>query len=621
MCGISGYYASNTTDGAAKRAKIARVMNDALSRRGPDHGEIWQDPDVALALGHRRLSIIDLSESGHQPMISASGRYVLTYNGEIYNFPALRQELETSGVAFKGRSDTEIFLSAVEQWGLNRALQKINGMFAFVLWDKKSRELHFVRDRMGKKPLYVGCAGNSLIFGSELKALTKHPDFRGEVNEEILPHYFQTGSIPAPHSIYKKIFQLKPGHRLSLCVADIKHGIDIVSQMKPYWSALEASVASQQKRCITDEGEALSELEAQLSEAVKKRMISDVPLGTFLSGGIDSTLITALAQQQSSASIQSFTIGFDDEAFNEAQFAKEVAQHLGTDHHELYVSPKRALDIIPDLPKIYDEPFADISALPTLILSQFARKKVTVALSGDGGDELFGGYTRHIQADKLWTLSRVLPNFTLPVFEKYIAQKVPKKYLPKVVQALRSKDFASFYDALSMNGMDMHFRNDVVNIDGFTASQKIMLNDAIAYLPSTILTKVDRASMAHSLEVRAPLLDYQLFEFAWQIDHSLKIRERKGKYLLRKMLHKYIPEHLFERPKQGFEIPLSAWLRSDLKEWAQQLFDSSSLDAIKCLNSKNIRDMWAQHKSGIADYGLALWPVLMYLAWEQERAK
>ena len=632
MCGLTGFLAGgpNPPDRARMRA-IGTDMADAICHRGPDAAGIWQDDEAPLVLAHRRLAIIDLSDEGRQPMVSSSGRYVLIYNGEIYNYLGLRAELESAGIAFHGRSDTEVLLESIEARGLNLTLQKINGMFAFVLWDRKSRILHFARDRFGKKPLYVGWAGKSLVFGSELKALRRYPNFKATINQEALGHYKARGYVAAPLSIYQGVWTLPPGHRLSLPTENLMAGEDLSGLMEPYWNALENLELAKRRTAPESDGAAIEEFEEILNACVKERMISDVPLGAFLSGGIDSSSVVALMQKHSSAPIKTYTIGFHESGFDEASHAKKIAERLGTDHHELYLSAGEALDVIPKLPEIYDEPFADISAIPTYLVSQFARRDVTVALSGDGGDEMLGGYTRYVAGPALWERMRWMPGFARKGLARMIRNVSVARWdsmssRPQLgagmhkaasILALNSEEEIharlTRHDGEKFSPQENFYSSAAWRAKDLSFAEKMMYWDVLSWLPNDILVKLDRASMAASLEARAPLLDRRVFDYVWSLPMEMRIRGGKGKWILREILKKHVPLEMFERPKQGFNMPVGDWLRGPLKDWASDLLPKAddAPDAAK------INALWAAHLKGEGNHANALWTELMFQAWQR----
>lgn len=633
MCGITGFF-TDKYDRSVMQAVLGQ-MTESLHHRGPDSGDTWQDPDVGCALGHRRLSIIDVSADGAQPMVSATGRYVVTYNGEIYNFQDLRASLPD--YPFKGHSDTEVFLACVETYGVSGALEKINGMFALALWDRRDRVLHLARDRMGKKPLYVGYADGDLIFSSELKAFRHYPNFKPQINQQALALYLQYGYVPAPYCVYEGVHALLPGHMISVPFGT---KIDLIGMMVPHWD--QAEVLRQARRNMSAQKDAtvIDEFSDLLTRCVKDRMVSDVPLGAFLSGGIDSSVVTALMQLSSEKPVKTYTIGFAEDGFDEAVYAKNIAHHLGTDHHELYVSEHDALNVIPDLPHIYDEPFADISAIPTYLVSWFARSDVTVALSGDGGDEMLGGYNRHIRGPALWSRMRYIPGAARRGIAGLIRQKTPSQWdriLSRQPQAGISMH--KLAKALSMNSREELFTGFLQQWDNpplyqgasnslehkaitfapaLSFAENMMAHDARFYLPHNILTKVDRASMAVSLEARAPLLDYRIYEYVWSLPLHFKIRDGQGKWLLRQVLARHVPSNLFERPKQGFSMPVGAWLRGALRDWAEHFLDEQAMTQQGLLDVQTIRAVWQDHINGTADHGTKLWTVLMFQAWRDK---
>jgi asparagine synthase (glutamine-hydrolysing) len=626
MCGIVGFWQPVKGGREELSNKILRVTQ-TLSHRGPDDQGVWVDPSVGLALGHQRLSIIDLSLKGRQPMVSGSGRYVLSYNGEIYNFLQLRRELEESGINFRSMTDTEVILEAISHWGLEKALKKFIGMFAFALWDREGRVLYLVRDRIGIKPLYYGENNHIFFFASELKALRAHSEFIAEIDREAIPLFLRFNNIPTPYSIYKGMKKLLPGHYLV-----IRENREL--SIHSYWDVNEVVQEGVTDSFDLDEKEIGDELEKLLLDAVKIRMIADVPLGAFLSGGIDSSTVVALMQAQSARPIKTYTIGFFEKSFNEAIFSKKVAEYLGTEHTELYASPEDAREIIPKLPEIYDEPFADYSQIPTYLISKLTRGYVTVALSGDGGDELFGGYPRYLYTRFLWNILRFLPSFSRRFIGRSI-QIIPERWgillsrhsTHRFAEIIDSKDFWSFYRMIMSHWRfpEMGVRNTqeppsfFKRENGILAQlnnyQKMMFADLLTYLPDDILAKVDRASMAVSLEVRVPLLDHRVVEFAWKIPTSMKFRNRKWKWILRTLLYRYVPPDLIERKKMGFSLPMNMWLRGPLRDWAEDLLDEGRLKKEGFFYSHIIRDLWAKHLSGERDHGFMLWNVLMFQAW------
>jgi asparagine synthase (glutamine-hydrolysing) len=583
-----------------------------------------------VALGFRRLAIIDLSPAGHQPMLSASGRYVGTLNGEIYNFEELRGELRAEGLApeFRGHSDTEVMLAAFDAWGVERAVARFNGMFAIAVWDRETRLLHLVRDRMGVKPLYYGFAGRTFIYGSELKALRRHPDFNARLNRAALRFYLRFMYVPAPFSIYDGIAKLMPGTILTFDPATAQ------TRTTVYWSARDAAIEGTRHRFRGSEEEASRELEVLLRDSIKIRMVADVPLGVFLSGGVDSSLVTALMQAESASPVRSFSIGFADTAYNEAPFAAAVARHLGTEHTELTVHERDAIDLIPRLPEMYDEPFADSSQIPTHLVSALARRSVTVSLSGDGGDELFGGYNRYFIGQRLFRVTEKIPRAVRPLLGRALRMLPPRGWdfvsrrrrlgerVHKVSRALSAGDPDAMYFELVSHWPDIVLGGDTAEAPVVVSTppvddpiERMMFFDQISYLPDDILAKVDRASMAASLESREPLLDYRLVEFAWRLPLSMKVGGGQGKRVLRRVLDRYVPRTLIERPKMGFGIPLDAWLRGPLRAWAESLLDATAIAKHGLLDPAPIRTKWQEHLSGRGDWQHHLWAVLMLQAW------
>lgn len=635
MCGILGIFEVRPGGG---RENTGRRMAAALAHRGPDDEGLWQDEEAGLLLGHRRLAILDLSPEGRQPMSSPGGRYVTVYNGEIYNYAETGRELAAAGAVFRGRSDTEVMLAAFDRWGVNQALQKMNGMFAFAVWDKQERQLHLVRDRLGKKPLYVGWAGGSLVFASELKALRAHPGFAARVNRGTLDLFMRYGFIPAPHSIYEGVWQLLPGCRMTV-TAGTAPGADLTPLMEPYWHPARVLEEARQSP-VTDEGEAVETFEAILKDCVRERMVSDVPLGAFLSGGIDSSLVAALMQQSSPRPVKTFTIGFREEGFDEAEHAKAVAAHLGTDHHELYLDPAQALEIVPRLPEIYDEPFADESQIPTFLVSRFAREHVTVALSGDGGDEMMAGYNRHVVASDYWRYIGWMPRPLRQAAADMIRRVPPDRWdaalrdIPqfgdkayKMADLLPARGAHGLYARVlgrwdAADGVVIGGTAPPVTLDdpawqprGLRFAEKLVYDDTIFYLPHDVLAKVDRATMASSLEARAPLLDRRVFEYAWRLPMAMKVRRGRGKWLLRQVLARHVPEELFDRPKQGFSVPVGEWLCGPLRGWAEDLLNEDRMRQQGYLNPAPIRAAWDAHQAGYGGQARRLWAVLMFQSW------
>ncbi|MBD3265454.1 asparagine synthase (glutamine-hydrolyzing) [bacterium] len=659
MCGITGFCLSSCEQTEEVLCQSIQSMADTLAHRGPDDEGIWVDPKWGIALGHRRLSILDLSPEGHQPMRSPTGRYVCVYNGEIYNYQTLGKELAQMGYSFRGHSDTEIILAALEAWGVKPAIQRMNGMFAIALFDRQEKVLHLIRDRVGIKPLYYGWNGSAFLFGSELKSLRAYPDWRGELDRDALGLYFQYNYIPCPHSIYQTIYKLPPGCLLSLPLhGDLQAGRfspfpnDASRPLHPkaYWSALDYYRDGVSHPFEGTETEALTALETLLQDSVSSRMISDRPIGAFLSGGIDSSLIAALMQRASPRPVRTFTIGFREGKFNEAEYAKQIAQHLGTEHTEMYVTAKETLDVIPQLPQLYDEPFADSSQIPTHLLSKLTRQHVTVSLSGDGGDEIFAGYNRYYYIPAIWKWFHRIPYLIRQSLAKGIMN--PSKGLSEQVVRLLGKGFPSLttrnptdslnrvshvlsarsieeaheyinsqYLALPSLLADYHRTptwGDFVNpMESLSHDPvKLMLyRDLIQCLPDDMLTKVDRASMGVNLEVRVPLLDHRIIELAARLPVEWMQQKQEGKRPLRTLLHRYIPAHLSERPKQGFQIPVGHWIRHTLRDWSEELLENSRMIEEGMLSDTTVKKTWSEHKSGKRDWSNHLWAVLMLEAW------
>jgi asparagine synthase (glutamine-hydrolysing) len=638
MCGIAGFWRNG---GEEHPLEILKRMGAAIAHRGPDDSGFFCDPS-GVGLVHRRLSIIDLSVEGHQPMTSASGRYVIIFNGEVYNFQEIRAEL--GGTRWRGHSDTEVMLAAIDRWGLDAAVKRFVGMFAFALWDRAEKRLFLVRDRLGIKPVYYGRAGADFVFGSELKAVCEFPDFRGTVNRDALTLYMRYGYVPAPHCIYEGLYKLPPGSILSIGATDEE------PQLRAFWSAPEIAERGVQSPANGSDAEIVEELHQNLQSAVGLRMIADVPLGAFLSGGIDSSTVVALMQSQTSRPVKTFSIGFHEGGYDEATHAKRVAQHLGTDHTELYVTPGEALNVVPLLPAMYDEPFADSSQIPTYLVSKLARSQVTVSLSGDGGDELFGGYNRYLLTKKIWKwLNRfprsarcaaagvihAIPPAAFDGAYSLVRPVVPKKRRWSAVGD-RAHKFARLFDTSGPGAIYLSALSQcqdptdlvlasrepgtVTQVIADSASlptleEQMMLTDLRAYLPDDILTKVDRASMAVGLEARVPLLDHRVVEFAWRVPLRLKMRGGVGKWALRQVLYKYVPREVVERPKMGFGVPLQHWLRGPLREWAEDRLSGANLKQHHLLNSEAIRIKWKEHLSGRRNWQYLLWNVLVFQDW------
>lgn len=649
MCGLTGFVSLAPTPELELQARVRR-MADRIIHRGPDDWGAWVDGEAGVALALRRLSIVDLSPAGHQPMVSSCGRYVIVFNGEVYNFPDLRRELEQCGRKFRGHSDTEAILEAISEWGLETAVKKFVGMFAIALWDRRDRVLHLVRDRLGIKPLYYGWCGKTFLFASELKAIHAHPEFAPEINRDALVLEMRHAYIPQPYSIYRGILKLPPGCSLTLKIG--LSGEAMLEGPTTYWSAQAVAERGAADPWTGSEQEALRELDSLLREAVRMRMVADVPLGAFLSGGIDSSTVVALMQAQSTRPVKTFTIGFHEKTYNEAAHAQAVAAHLGTEHTELYVTPTEAMAVIPKLATLYDEPFADSSQIPTYLVSALTRRQVTVSLSGDGGDELFGGYPRYFAASRVWSqmgwiprplrqlLAAIVHAPSVTAYNRFLGWLVPwtdsigrpasiGEKMHKLAEALGAADREALY---------LHFVSqwkkpqDVVlaateprvpfsDSSQWPAlpdfSQQMMFLDIISYLPDDILTKVNRASMGVSLEARVPLLDHRVVEFAARVPVSMKLRDGKGKWLLRQVLYQYVPREMIERPKKGFAIPLDDWLRGPLRDWAETLLDEARLRREGYFRPEPIRAAWREHLSGQRNWQDCLWNVLMFQAWRE----
>lgn len=630
-------------------------MSDAIIHRGPDDSGCWTDGEQRIGLGHRRLSIVDLSSAGHQPMVSASGRYVIAFNGEIYNHLSIRAELEDTDcrallamtekrACWRGHSDTETLLAGIEAWGLDATLKKSIGMFAISLWDRQTHTLTLARDRLGEKPLYYGWQGSGnervFLFGSELSALKAHPTFVADIDRGALCLLLRHNYIPAPYSIYQGIYKLEPGCLLTVSLAQPDPNI------WKYWDAVGVARACVAQPFTGTADEAVDALEVLAKDAVRLQMIADVPLGAFLSGGIDSSTVVALMQAQSSRPVKTFTIGFNEEGYNEAVHAKAVAQHLGTEHTELYVSAQQAMEMIPRLPGLYCEPFADSSQIPTFLVSQLAKQHVTVSLSGDAGDELFCGYNRYQITEKLWHKLALVPAPLRALAAKGITTLSPTAWDSLVGIIPGAGRYATFGDKLHKGagvlasatvdelylGMVSHQRNpaDCViggheppthltglrpELGGLDAVEQMMVLDAISYLPDDILVKVDRAGMGVSLESRVPFLDHRVVEFAWSLPLSYKLQEGQTKWPLRQVLYRHIPRELIERPKMGFGVPLHDWLRGPLRAWAEELLDEARLTREGYFHAASIRQIWAEHLSGRRNWMAQLWNVLMFQAW------
>jgi asparagine synthase (glutamine-hydrolysing) len=641
VCGIAGFLGAGIDSGEA--ARILTRMNCAICHRGPDDEGIWTDPDRGVALGHRRLSVIDLSDAGSQPMTSRDGRFILVFNGEIYNFLELRARLARMGETFRGHSDTEVMLAAISRWGLEAAVREFVGMFAFALWDRDNEALSLVRDRFGEKPLYYGWMNGVLLFGSELKALRSHPAWRGTIDRHALTLFLRYNYVPAPHSIYEGVRKVEPSS-----IVTIRR--DATFATHRYWLVEEVAARGMANPLIGDETAILTEIAGALTTSVKDQMVADVPLGAFLSGGIDSSAIVAIMQAESGRPVRTFTIGFEEAGYDEAAHAKTVARHLGTDHTELYVTAGEARAVIPRLPLFYDEPFADSSQIPTFLVAQLARAHVTVALSGDGGDEIFGGYNRYVVGSRLWrrvarfpvalrqavarAIRSVSPNawehvagWTQPALPAHRRISHPGDRVHKLAAVLAAASERDFYQSMVSQWQNP---GDVI-VDGYETAddlagamsstiaqsfvERMMVADARTYLTDDIMVKVDRAAMAVSLETRAPFLDHRLVELVWRVPLAMKLRGGVGKWALRQIVQSHVPARLLERPKMGFGVPIDSWLRGPLREWASELLDADRIRREGYLQPALITEKWRQHLSGSHNWQHQLWGVLMFQQW------
>jgi asparagine synthase (glutamine-hydrolysing) len=641
MCGIAGLWDTSGRTAGDELAAVAGRMAATLHHRGPDDEGVWSDLDAGVALGSRRLAVVDLTAEGHQPMESASGRFVVAFNGEIYNHTDLRRELDGLGHRFRGRSDTEVLLAAVEQWGLRETLDHSNGMFAFALWDRRERALHLARDRFGEKPLYHAWIGRTLVFGSELKAIRAHPRFEPAIDSDSVALFLRHKYVPSPRSIYRGVWKQPPGTVITVR----PDGMPGTTRPVPYWT-LAAAVRRGLDEPFNGTGDdAVAELDALLRDAVALRMVADVPLGAFLSGGLDSSTVVALMQTQSGRPVRTFTIGFADPTWDEAPDARRVADHLGTDHTELVVTPEEAMSVIPRLGHIYDEPFADSSQIPTLLVSELARRDVTVALSGDGGDETFGGYNRYSWGPTIWRRFGWLPHPARrglaagltavspagwdrvlraagPVLPRSARQRIAGEKIHKLARALHAGRPTEMYGILTSHWADPSAVAIGASADGDTTAAPVsgfvpamMFRDTVGYLPDDILTKLDRATMSVSLEGRVPYLDHRVVEFAWRLPLGMKLVGRRGKWILTRVLDRYVPRRLFDRPKMGFGVPVGTWLRGPLRDWAESLIDPARLRGEGYLRPEPIQAAWTDHISGRRNRQYELWDVLMFQAW------
>ena len=641
MCGFAGFWSSQA---GRDDPAVLREMTDVIAHRGPDDEGAWCDGAQGIALGFRRLSILDLSPLGHQPMASANDRFQIAFNGEIYNHLELRADLEAAGERFRGHSDTEVLLAAIVRWGLERTIARCAGMFAIALWDREANAMSLVRDRFGEKPLYYAQIGGTLLFGSELKALRRHPVWRGTIDRNALALYFRHNYMPAPYTIYEGVRKVVPG-----TIVRIGGAPAVDPRTTVYWSSREAALAGMADPLAGDDSEILDGLESVLRHTIRQEMVADVPLGAFLSGGIDSSLVVALMQSESSRPVRTFTIGFHEKQFNEAEHARSVARHVGTDHTEAYVSPEEARAVIPRLPTLYDEPFADSSQIPTFLVAQLARRHVTVSLSGDGGDELFAGYGRYAALDRTWGRLSRLPSALRGSLGRGAFRMADGRFaagmqrggalLPgRVRRALAPASLRRVGQVLGATSPEMLYREMISYwprpsdlVLGATEPESVlsgsrhwaslgdvmnraMYLDTVSYLPDDILVKVDRATMGVSLESRAPLIDHRVAEFAWRIPHRLKVRDGQQKWILRQLLYRHVPSSLIDRPKMGFGVPVAEWLRGALREWAEALLEPDRLQREGLLDPQLVTSTWREHMAG-RDRSGPLWGILMLQAW------
>lgn len=639
MCGIAGFINLKRSISESLLISQGQEMAKVMAHRGPDDHGVWVDVAAGLSMVQTRLSIIDLSAAGHQPMASASGRYIIVYNGEVYNADDLRVEIE--GVQWRGHSDTEVILEGCARWGVRKTVEKLIGMFAFALWDRETQTLSLVRDRFGIKPLYWGDVDGCFLFGSELKALMAQRGWKPEIDRNALSSYLRFNYVPAPYSIFKGVQKLEPGKILTWRAGSF--------DVEAFWSLREIAAEGLLTPADYSDEEAIDQLDVLVRDAVRRRMVADVPVGAFLSGGIDSSTVVAAMQRESKGPVHTFSIGMGEPGYNEAEHARAIASHLGTDHTELYVSPEDARAVIPELPTYYDEPFADSSQIPTFLVSQLARKSVTVSLSGDGGDELFCGYNRYFWGEKLWQKTQPLPTFVKQVMAGAIRSLTPDQWdvlgaiLPakirppqlgmkahKVSDILSLKDQAELFrrlvtiwerpDNMVRGAKEPH---DLLWDEALTGQiqpfqERMQVLDGLTYLPDDILTKVDRASMSVSLEARVPLLDHRIAEFAFTLPRSMRVRDGKGKWILRQVLGRYVPTEMFERPKMGFGIPIGKWLAGPLRDWVEDLLDPATINSDGLLASAPIRAAWDDHLSGRVNNEVKLWTILMFLAWQRK---
>ncbi|MFN3656965.1 MAG: asparagine synthase (glutamine-hydrolyzing) [Pseudolabrys sp.] len=639
MCGIAGVLISST----AQRTNLerdARAMGACIAYRGPDDHGLWSDLEAGIALTHRRLSVVDLSPAGHQPMISSNGRYVIVYNGEVYNFQDLRPEVEARGITLRGHSDTEVMLESFALFGIEATVKRLIGMFAIAVWDRRDRTLTLIRDRLGIKPVYWAKLGGLFLFGSELKALRAYPGWTPTLNRSAVAAYLRHNYVPAPYSIYEGICKLEPG-----CILTLPWGGE--PKIERFWSVRAVARAGLANPLRVDDDELIAQLETLLKDAVRRRMVADVPLGAFLSGGVDSSTVVALMQNANAGPVRTYSIGFDITGYDESKHAAAVARHLKTEHTELTVTAREAIDVIPKLPDFYDEPFADSSQIPTYLVSAMTRRHVTVALSGDGGDELFGGYTRYAFAQRFWRNLSFLPS-PLRHTAAAVLRAIPPKQFSQVFERLPSPfkvrqagdKLQKLASILALGDADAVYRRLVTHWEPQTLMpgvpeakgllwdesvrndlggllERMQFYDMVTYLPDDILTKVDRASMAVALEVRVPLIDHRVVEFSWRIPRDKLIRNGVTKWPLRQLLYRHVPAELIDRPKMGFGIPLGEWLRGPLRDWAETLLSEQRLREAGLLDAARVRQAWSEHLNGQANWQYPLWDVLMLEAWRE----
>ncbi|MBH10730.1 MAG: asparagine synthase (glutamine-hydrolyzing) [Candidatus Marinimicrobia bacterium] len=649
MCGITGYVGGEWLNGLEGAKHQLKLMSETIKHRGPDSSGFWLDQDCGIAFAHRRLSIIDLSDNGKQPMFSSSKRFVILFNGEIYNHLSLRSELEKENCApdWNGHSDTETILAYIENHGFKKTLEKCVGMFAIVLFDREKKHLYMARDRMGEKPLYYGWQKGVFLFGSELKSLQKHISFENKIDRDAIALYLKYNYVPSPFSIFKRISKVPAGTFIKLNIKQKDFRPNEKINPINYWS-LENVASKGIMNPIKENNLAIKNLKKLLKVSIKDQMIADVPIGAFLSGGIDSSLIAAIMQELSNKSIKTFTIGFHEKGFNEAEYAKAIANHLKTDHTELYVEPNDAMNIIPKLPHLYDEPFSDSSQIPTFLISEMTRKYVTVSLSGDGGDEVFGGYNRYLWNNNFHERTKKIPYYLKNNFAALIKKISPMTWdrimasfnfmtpstleavrkgekIHKLAEVLTAKDYSEIYNRLISqwqkpsklikSDLDINnIQNNALFLDNDFRFM-MMFNDSTQYLPDDILVKLDRAAMSVSLETRIPYLDHRIIEYSWRLPLSMKIKGGKGKWVLRKILNEYIPKNLIDRPKMGFGVPIDYWLRGPLRDWAEDLLDETKIKNEGFFNVSPIAKKWKEHKQETNNWQHHLWNILMFQSW------